>query len=748
MENFLKLGLLNWFPFQAGDKMLLWGGEKEFKEDFERRGIRVTWVDGIVDFEPEPIYDYIVVPDGDALLYQGKALVERLKREMKAGGHLLFACRNRLALRNFVGDRDPYTDRVFDGIENYCSYTERDMKQFAGRCYAKNEIEQVVKNAGFSEGQYRGYSIFPGLEMPQLIYGWDYLPQEKLETRYTPLYNYAKSVFLRETDICDSLIQNGMFHQMANGYLVDCSVSGEFYEFDQVTTSMERGEEHATATILQKDGVVIKKALYPKGNESLRDLKRNTGEMKERGIQVVDLEETVVGRCDEEVLLGMRMEYVQAPLAINYLQELLYRDAQQFTEKTEDFLELVLKSGDETEEGNTELGPIYEKVYFDFVPINCFYKEGNYVFFDQEYAVEKYPIYVVLTRVLDFIYAGNKQGKKLVPITYFTDKYHLADKLVTYRTMYTGYLEKLKHTELLEEFHRTHRTMTDVINRNRQKMNYEIREYWNYFVNYMEDTEERKIYIFGSGLWAKKFIAEYGDSVSIEALLDNRESQWGKKVEGISIENPNILSGMESDSYKVIVCVKQYAAIIKQIKGMGVKSYGIYDPNLDVVQLSGRQKRSVSNVQENMESEMAAPVKPYHIGYVSGVFDLFHIGHLNLLRKAKEQCDILLVGVVSDEQASRGKARAPYVCQEERREMVQACQYVDEAFILPIAAAGARDVFKKYHFDVMFSGNDYEHDAYWLGEQNWLREHGSDLIFFPYTESTSSTKLKKAIEER
>jgi hypothetical protein len=71
---------------------------------------------------------------------------------------------------------------------------------------------------------------------------------------------------------------------------------------------------------------------------------------------------------------------------------------------------------------------------------------------------------------------------------------------------------------------------------------------------------------------------------------------------------------------------------------------------------------------------------------------------------------------------------------------------VDEAFLLPVIASGIRDVYKKYHFDVQFSGSDYENDSGWLETQAWLRERGSDLVFFPYTKSTSSTKLKEAIQ--
>ena len=80
--------------------------------------------------------------------------------------------------------------------------------------------------------------------------------------------------------------------------------------------------------------------------------------------------------------------------------------------------------------------------------------------------------------------------------------------------------------------------------------------------------------------------------------------------------------------------------------------------------------------------------------------------------------------------------------------MVRSCRYVDEAVKLPLDFAGTRDMFKIYHFDVQFSGSDYENNPYWLSEKAFLEENGSTMVFFSYKQSTSSTKLKKAIESR
>ena len=111
------------------------------------------------------------------------------------------------------------------------------------------------------------------------------------------------------------------------------------------------------------------------------------------------------------------------------------------------------------------------------------------------------------------------------------------------------------------------------------------------------------------------------------------------------------------------------------------------------------------------------------------------------------KCNYLIVGVVSDEGVRLNKQAEPFVPFEERIEMVRSCRYVDEAVKLPLDFAGTRDMFKVYHFDVQFSGSDYENNPYWLEEKKFLEENGATMVFFPYTKSTSSTKLKKAIEQ-
>ena len=139
--------------------------------------------------------------------------------------------------------------------------------------------------------------------------------------------------------------------------------------------------------------------------------------------------------------------------------------------------------------------------------------------------------------------------------------------------------------------------------------------------------------------------------------------------------------------------------------------------------------------------------KKYKVGYIAGVFDLFHVGHVNLLRRAKEECDYLIVGVLSDALVVHFKQKPPYIPEEERRQMIEACRYADQAVIVTEATIEKMNAWKVYHFDCLFSGDDYAGNPYWEEDNRSLNAVGSNIEFFPYTKSTSSTMIKKLIQK-
>lgn len=130
------------------------------------------------------------------------------------------------------------------------------------------------------------------------------------------------------------------------------------------------------------------------------------------------------------------------------------------------------------------------------------------------------------------------------------------------------------------------------------------------------------------------------------------------------------------------------------------------------------------------------------IGYTSGVYDLFHIGHLNLLKNAKGLCDKLIVGVSSDELVSY-KNKKSVIPFEERIEIVRNIRYVDAA--IQQADMDKFAMWERIKFDVMFVGDDWYNTPKWQENDKKFKEVGVKIIYFPYTKGTSSTLINEIL---
>jgi glycerol-3-phosphate cytidylyltransferase len=131
------------------------------------------------------------------------------------------------------------------------------------------------------------------------------------------------------------------------------------------------------------------------------------------------------------------------------------------------------------------------------------------------------------------------------------------------------------------------------------------------------------------------------------------------------------------------------------------------------------------------------------VGYAPGVFDLFHVGHLNILRHAATLCDRLVVGVVSDEMAVRAKGIAPVIPLAERLEIIRSLRMVDEA--VPETVPEKLQVWKELRFDVIFKGDDWKGTPKGEKLESDFARVGVDVVYFPYTVHTSSTMLREVL---
>ncbi|WP_286262818.1 adenylyltransferase/cytidyltransferase family protein [Thalassotalea atypica] len=133
------------------------------------------------------------------------------------------------------------------------------------------------------------------------------------------------------------------------------------------------------------------------------------------------------------------------------------------------------------------------------------------------------------------------------------------------------------------------------------------------------------------------------------------------------------------------------------------------------------------------------------IGYTTGVFDLFHIGHLNVLKRAKLECDYLIVGVTSDELSISVKNKKPVIPFQERMEIVEAIKFVDE--VVPQVNYDKMEAWNNLKFDMMFVGDDWKGTDKWIEIEKDFAQFGVEIMYFPYTSHTSSTILRDVLKK-
>lgn len=139
-------------------------------------------------------------------------------------------------------------------------------------------------------------------------------------------------------------------------------------------------------------------------------------------------------------------------------------------------------------------------------------------------------------------------------------------------------------------------------------------------------------------------------------------------------------------------------------------------------------------------------MKKYKLGYTSGVYDMFHVGHLNILEKAKAQCEYLIVGVTTDDLCYERKKKKPIINQEDRIRIVRAIKYVDDAIFQE--NMDKLEVVKKYGIDAVFVGSDWKGTETWNEYEKEFAEYECSVVYLDHTEGISSTILRDKLNQQ
>ncbi len=139
-------------------------------------------------------------------------------------------------------------------------------------------------------------------------------------------------------------------------------------------------------------------------------------------------------------------------------------------------------------------------------------------------------------------------------------------------------------------------------------------------------------------------------------------------------------------------------------------------------------------------------MKKYRIGYTQGVYDMFHIGHLNLLNHAKEYCEYLIVGVNSDRLVLEYKQKQTVISENERLTIIQNIKAVDNAFM--VDTLDKVQILKTHPYDVIFIGDDWKGNQRWLQTEKELKPYGIEVIYLPHTPERTSTALRPDADKK
>ena len=249
--------------------------------------------------------------------------------------------------------------------------------------------------------------------------------------------------------------------------------------------------------------------------------------------------------------------------------------------------------------------------------------------------------------------------------------------------------------------------------------------------NKITDYGKESVILFGTGKFAIHYMKLLGRLVKPVFAVDNNTNCWGSDFAGIKVEPPDKIIHLlqKGENLRIVVAVAKYQEIVEQLKSMGVHENSITIYNKEESFTCGDARDTIVNGK-------------YGVGYLPGAFDMFHIGHLNVLKKSKEHCRYLIAGVISDDICRKEKHKEPIIPYEQRVEIVRQCKYVDDVVCIDDSITDKLNALKKLNFDVMFSGSDHDY----LYHRRMFRSMGADFMQFSYTDGISSSKLREILK--
>ncbi|MBD8497957.1 class I SAM-dependent methyltransferase [Paenibacillus arenosi] len=447
----MRKSLLNWYEFREDAELLeVGGGMGALTGLFCKRCAHVTTVEpswfraesinaryrdienldiyagSIHDINFGKKFDYITVIGMPEYLNHdncsGNPYVDYLKslsQLLKPDGKLLIAIENKYGIKYWCGGREEHSGIPFEGINGYPNGGS-----VGG--VGKKELEKILISSGLH--RYKFYYPMPDFKVPQVVYSEKFLPQSGLQSRITPYYLDNSTLLASEMDLYDDLIDNGVFEFFSNSFLVECGFDENFCSVIYAATTTDRSAADRFCTTIHEGGIVKKMPLEIEGNTSVQHIYSNLMELQTRGIHIVP------HKLENNKLV---MPYVECESLEAYLKKIIRQDKGKFIALFDKLYACILKSSDwvdteanffyDSRNPELEYGPILQKAYIDLIPNNCFYCDGELVFFDQEFVKENYPAAFIMFRAIKYMYLFIPNADDSIPLEDMKIRYRLTE---------------------------------------------------------------------------------------------------------------------------------------------------------------------------------------------------------------------------------------------------------------------------------------------------------------------------------
>ncbi len=580
-------GLFGWYPFEEQCNILQVGScfgafsEILCQEDrmldilesdnyrAEKTSIRMKGIENahIINCDLEEYvnisknkYDYVVLAVDeyhdvihDEIEYEHN--IAECYKLLKKEGTLLMCIPNRLAWKRICGVPDNITGIPFDGI------TEND----SGLCRLdRGSLIEIINR--ISIGQYKIYYPFSDLGFVQMVYTDEFRPGNEMKERLFLCHEYKDMRVLDEWRFLDLLIKNDMILQMCDSFIVEVS-KNRCSDIVYAALSSERSRKNAFATVVYRNKV-IKRPLYPEGMESVDTIIENGKWLRSCGISVVDM---------KKQKNGIEMPYVTEPTLAQYIKEIIRDKKNDYIKIIDDIYKQILNSSEQVNDelnvmlwhnANADWGPILKKAYIEMIPVNCFWHNDSYLFFDQEYTKENTPAKFVLYRTIRDIYAFSPEAENIISLDDIKERYDLKELWDYFQDEENKFQRQLRQRDIYKGFIWWGYALIDTMKKNRAFLA-EAPFYRNVF-DIFGSLDNRRIILFGTGRYAEYYLMNNGKR-NIYFVVDNDIKKQGRKWQGISVKEPETLTKLMPGTFRVVIAIKCYQPIVKQLEKLGIQ---------------------------------------------------------------------------------------------------------------------------------------------------------------------------------